>query len=69
MRKAAVIVESWKRLIFLKNLIAASYSFEEVKGLTEDTLVLKVDYKPEDTDKLVELIRASNKECARSKMN
>ena len=65
MKKAAVCIDSWKLNIFKKHLDAAGYAYDELPGITKDTLTLRVYYNW--VAELKPIIEAANTECARTK--
>lgn len=68
METAGIIIDNWKLPIFERHLTQAGYSFEKPGGpggFTEDTMVLMVD--TENIEALHEVVKAANKEAARTK--
>lgn len=61
--KAGIMIDSYKFTIFQRHLTEAGYQFQICKGLTEDTILLKVetDYPKQ----LESVIEKANDECAR----
>ncbi len=62
---AGIAIDDWKLSIFERKLAAAGYAFTTGAGVTDDTLLLKVE-----TDNLKALevvVRAANEEAARIK--
>lgn len=62
MKTAAVVIDNWKLPIFEKHLKDAGYTYKQFPGLTDDALVLKVDY--EWVAALNPIIQAAYHECA-----
>lgn len=62
MKKAAIAIDNWKLSIFKKHLDAAGYNYTEHPGLTQDTLVLRVNY--EQITDLQPVVEAANAACA-----
>lgn len=65
MKKAGVAIDSWKRAVFEKRLKEAGFTWKRGPGLTENTMLLKVDYTDEQFDNLAAVIKAANEECAK----
>lgn len=65
--RAAVALEKWKRPIFERHLKDAGYTFEEGKGLTDDTMFFYVEFH--DAKALEVVVRAAQAEATRSKAN
>ncbi len=65
MKKAGIMIDSWKLPIFKKHLDAAGFEYTECNGLTKDTLLLSVMF--DDLDKLRPVVEAAHKECDRAK--
>lgn len=61
MKTAAVAIDAWKLPTFKKHLDAAGYSYTEHLGITDDTLLLKVEY--EWLRDLKPIVEAANMEC------
>jgi len=64
-KTAGVVIDAWKLAIFKQHLDAAGYKYTEHKGITADTLTLRVGY--EWVAQIKPIIEAANAECARSK--
>jgi len=62
MKTAAIAIDSWKLPVFTKMLKKAGYQFTKAKGLTDDTLFLKVE--TEDLEKLKDLVIRMNTAAA-----
>jgi len=62
MKYAGVAIDTWKLPIFKRHLNEAGFSFTRHKGLTKDTLILKVEC--EWVNDLKPVVEAANKECA-----
>jgi hypothetical protein len=65
LKNAGVAIDSWKLPIFRRHLDKAGYTFTEHPGLTEGTLLLKVQY--EWVNDLKPVIEAANQECAKTR--
>lgn len=64
MKKAAIVIDTWKFNIFQRRLTEAGYRFERTKG-PEDTFILTVE-----TDKLqalAQVILQAQQEAAKTK--
>lgn len=62
---AGIAIDSWKRNIFERHLTAAEYAFTTGAGVTNDTLLLKV--QTEDLKALEVIVREANDEATRTK--
>lgn len=67
MKKAGIVIDSWKFEIFDRNLHQAGYVYEEAPQLTKKTRTLLV--KTDNLEALALVIKKSNDEAAKSKMN
>lgn len=65
MKTAAVCLDKWKLPIFKRHLGQAGYVYEEVVGITDDTVTLRVRY--EWLSHLTPVIQAANQEAADAK--
>lgn len=66
MKKAAVLIDSWKLPTFKKHLDAAGYTYTEGEGVTSNTLTLMVNF--EWVAELQPIVQAANDECAKQKV-
>lgn len=62
--KAAIVIDRWKLPIFTRRLKEAGYSYEEVGGLTQDSLTLTVTTT--NMQVLAQVVLAANKEAAKT---
>ena len=67
MKKAGIMLDDWKLPIFEKALDEAGFEYEQSPGITEYTLLLTVE--TDDLHALSEVVKKTNDEAARSKMN
>ena len=67
MKTAAIVIDDWKLLIFKKTLDAEGYVYTEHKGISRDSIILKV--KTDDISKLHEVVNKMNQDAANSKLN
>lgn len=65
MKTCGIALENWKLPIFKKTLDREGYKYVQHKGLTNDTVVLKI--KTESIAKLQPVIERMNAEAARLK--
>ena len=65
--KAGIVIDRWKLPIFTRHLKEAGFSYEEVGGLTDDSLVLTVHCGTELRDKLQRSVVAATVECKNTK--
>lgn len=65
MKKAAVVIDSWKLEVFKEHLLKAGYSYTILPGITADTLTIQVSYAW--VHQLKPVIEAAQLECARQK--
>ena len=63
--RAGIAIDKWKLPVFAKHLATAGYSYSEHDGLTDDTLMLKVETS--DLEALGSVVQAANDECERMK--
>lgn len=63
--KAGIVIDRWKLPIFTRHLKEAGFSYEEVGGLTADSLVLTVE--TDDRPKLQRVVVAATVECNRTR--
>lgn len=61
MKTAGVVIDAWKLPVFKKHLEAAGYVYVERPGLTNNTLILIVEY--EWVKDLQPIVEAANAEC------
>lgn len=64
-KKAAVILDAWKLTIFKRRLDAAGYTYEQMHGPTEGTILLQVQY--EYATALYAVLTAAQAECRKTK--
>lgn len=64
MEKVAIVIDNWKLPIFTRRLQHSGYSFDQIGGLTPDSMVLRVD--TENVVSLGEVVKAANTECAKT---
>jgi hypothetical protein len=64
--RAAIAIDNWKLPIFKRHLDAAGFDYEELFGVTHDTMFLSV--VTEDVDSLAVVVKAANAEAAREKV-
>lgn len=62
-----VAIDAWKLKIFKKHLDTAGYAYTENKGVTPDTLLLKV--VTSNINELGIIITRASEECAKWKRN
>ena len=67
MKKAGIVIDSWKFEIFDRNLRQSGYVYEEAPSITEKTRTLLV--KTDNLEALALVVQKSNNEAAKSKMN
>ena len=67
MKKAAIVIDDWKLPIFEQHLTEASFEFKQGLGVTEDTMVLTVEFEEDRFNDLSLLVRAANTKAAASK--
>ena len=60
--RAGIAIDKWKLPVFAKHLATAGYSYTEHAGVTDDTLMLKVETN--DLEALGSVAQAANDECA-----
>jgi hypothetical protein len=61
--KAAVVIDPWKRAVFIRHLGEAGYQWEEFNpGPVKDTILLRVT--TDDVDALALVVAKANRECA-----
>ncbi len=62
---AAIAIDKYKLPVFSKRLVEAGFHYEQLPGVTSDSLMLSVTYKQEDQQKLAQLVLAANKEATK----
>jgi hypothetical protein len=62
MKTAAVVIDSYKLVVFKKHLDVAGFEYTEHPGLTKDTLILQVKYVW--AGDLVPIVTAASAECS-----
>jgi len=67
MKKAGIMLDSWKLKIFKKHLDKAGYTYKKHPGLTANTVTLKVE--TDDLQRLQTVLQDAQGECLRLKMN
>jgi hypothetical protein len=60
-----IAIDDWKFSIFERHLSAAGYDYTISKGLTKNTLLLKI--KTKNAKALEVVVRAANEEAARTR--
>lgn len=65
MKTAAIVIDDWKLSIFQKTLDKEGYKYSTHKGITSDTLTLKVE--TETIGKLEPIVERMNLEAAKSR--
>ena len=63
--RAGIAIDKWKLPTFVNHLTTAGYSYTEHAGVTDDTLMLKVETN--DLEALGSVVQAANDECERMK--
>lgn len=67
MKKAAVVIDSWKLSIFKKHLDEGGFEYSQHPGITPETITLNV--LTETVSRLQPFVQAATNEAARSRMN
>lgn len=65
MKKAAIVIDTWKLPIFTRHLVKAGYEFKHAGEFTKDTMVLTV--ATDDFQTLAVVVKAANDEAAAEK--
>lgn len=65
MLKAAIAIDDWKLPIFTRHLSEAGYVFEQLPGVTDDSLLLMVNAL--SAKELEVVVRAANDEARKSR--
>jgi hypothetical protein len=67
MKTGGVIIDAWKRDIFIRHLTFHGYSYTEHLGPTRGTILLKVTVQDHQQQALAQMCLAANQEAARNR--
>lgn len=63
--KAGISIDKYKLPVFSKRLVEAGFKYQESGHLSKDALLLTVECKDSERQKLAQVVLAANKESAK----